>query len=127
MRSGKSPEKSTLSESVTSVVTPVAAALMSVIVFYLRSLREHQLQQHAEALRRIDLLEQEVRRLARTAREIERTYATKEEWLRESMSVRRRVEGIQSDVLHLRATIAVRTRGKGSCGEGRGAGRAAGA
>lgn len=116
-----------MSESVSSVVTPVAAALMSVIVFYLRSMREHQLQQHAEALRRVDLLEQEVRRLARTTREIERTYATKEEWLRESMSARRRVEGIQGDVMHLRATIAVRTRGKGSCGEDRGAGPAAGA
>lgn len=116
-----------MSESLSSVVTPVAAALMSVIVFYLRSMREHQLQQHAETLRRVELLEQEVRRLARTAREIERTYATKEEWLRESMSTRRQVEGVQGETIRLRATIAARGRAEGSCGEGGGTEPAAGA
>ncbi len=97
-----------ISDEWLGLVTPLAGAMLSVVVFYLRSMREHQLTQHAELVRRLDRVEDETRRLARAVREMERAFATKEEWLRESMSARQRLDALTQAVGKLRVVGATR-------------------
>lgn len=95
-----------ISDEWLGLVTPLAGAMLSVVVFYLRSMREHQLTQHAKLVRRLDRVEDETRRLVRTAREMERALTTKEEWLRESISARRRLDALTQAVGKLRVVSA---------------------
>ncbi|MCC7291154.1 MAG: hypothetical protein IT449_03715 [Phycisphaerales bacterium] len=100
-----------ISDEWLGLVTPLAGAMLSVVVFYLRSMREHQLTQHAELVRRLDRVEDETRRLARCVREMERALTTKEEWLRESMSARRRLDALTQAVGKLRV-VGVKREGQ---------------
>lgn len=72
-----------------SVLTPLVGVPLTLITFYLRSLREHQVSWHADQVRRLDAVETAARELRATMREFERDYTTKEEWLRECMQARR--------------------------------------
>jgi len=98
------------SDEVLAIAMPLAAATLSVVVFYLRSLREHQIQQHAELVRRLERIEEESERLRRTLRETERMFASKEEWLRETMFARRRLEVLTRAVAAMQGA-----RADGSC------------
>ena len=92
-----------------AVLTPLVAVPLTVITFYLRSLREHQVTWHAELVRRIETVEATLGAVRKTLAEFERDYTTKEEWLRECMATRQalqqwteatlRVETIMNTVL----------------------------
>ncbi len=77
-----------------AVLTPLVAVPLTVITFYLRSLREHQLSWHAALVRRVDAVEDAVADLRKSIYELEREYTTKEEWLRECMHTRRLLEQV---------------------------------
>ena len=88
-----------------TVLTPLAAVPLTVITFYLRSLREHQLSWHGELVRRIESVEGGTLELRKVIDEFERDYVTKEEWLRESMYARRMLEQWMETAARMDATL----------------------
>src|SRR3989304_5107722 len=88
-----------------TVLAPLVAVPLTVITFYLRSIRDHQMSWHSECVRRFETVEASAADLARTVGEFERDYATKEEWLRECMHARRKLEQLGETVVRLETTI----------------------
>ena len=81
-----------LAATLVLVLPPLVAVPLTIITFYLRSLREHQLARHGELVRQVETLADSVSSLRERHREFERDYTTKEEWVRETTQLRRRVE-----------------------------------
>lgn len=88
-----------------TVLTPLVAVPLTVITFYLRSLREHQVSWHGELIRRIESAEGSALELRKTMAEFERDYTTKEEWLRELMYARRMQEQWMETAARMDATL----------------------
>ena len=88
-----------------TVLTPLVAVPLTVITFYLRSMREHQISRHAELVRRMDSVEDMITELRRTLGEFERDYTTKEEWLRECMHARRTLEQVREATIRMDTAI----------------------
>lgn len=86
-----------------TVLTPLVAVPLTVITFYLRSLRDQQVSWHGELVHRMESVEATVGDLRRTIDEFERDYATKEEWLRECMLARRTLEQLGGSMARLSA------------------------
>lgn len=74
------------------VLSPLVGVPLGMITLYLRAIREHQTATMAEMARRIETLERAINDLLRATADFEREYATKEEWVRESMLARQRLE-----------------------------------
>ncbi|MFQ5415323.1 MAG: hypothetical protein ACE5E6_12775 [Phycisphaerae bacterium] len=87
-----------------TVLTPLVAVPLTIITFYLRSLRDHQLNAHAQLIRRVEAGEATARDLQRTLADMERDYTTKEEWLRECMHLRRIVEHLTEVTARIEST-----------------------
>lgn len=94
-----------------TIITPLVAVPLTMITFYLRSLREHQATGLTELGRRVDLVQGSAERLQRTQAEFERDYTTKEEWLRETMWARRNLEVLRDTAVRLEARL-----GASECG-----------
>jgi|CXWL01.1.fsa_nt_gi hypothetical protein len=75
-----------------AALAPLVAVPLGVITFYLRSLYENQMNRHAELVRRFELVERMSGDLAKTVSSFALDYTTKEEWLRECMYARGRIE-----------------------------------
>jgi hypothetical protein len=88
-----------------TVLTPLVAVPLTVITFYLRSMREHQISRHAELVRRMDSVEDMITELRKTLGEFERDYTTKEEWLRECMQARRTLEQVREATIRMDTAI----------------------
>ena len=88
-----------------TVLTPLVAVPLTVITFYLRSLREHQVTWHEAMVRRVEQLEGVVRDLRKLLTEFERDYTTKEEWLRECMHGRRVLEQLMEATVRIETTM----------------------
>ncbi len=88
-----------------AVLTPLVAVPLTVITFYLRSLREHQVSWHTELVHRVEALEASTTDLRKELAEFERDYATKEEWLRECMFARRRLEQLTETVVRIETAV----------------------
>lgn len=86
-----------------AMTAPLATAALSVVVFYLRSIREHQIERHAELLRRLERAEEDAARMRSAVRDVQRAFTTKEEWLRETMLARRRLDALMRAVARLEA------------------------
>jgi len=86
-----------------AILAPLLGVPLTVIIFYLRSLRDQQQQQLAEMGRRADVLDETVRRATNRLGEIERDYTNKEEWLREAMWSRDRIEKMSTSLAALQA------------------------
>jgi hypothetical protein len=93
-----------------AVLAPLVAVPLAAITFYLRSLREYQVIRHAELVRRFELVESVASDLRKSVAAFERDYTTKEEWLRECMYARGRVERIADAVARLEARVGARER-----------------
>lgn len=83
------------------VLSPLVGAPLVVITLYLRGLREQQTNTLADMGRRIDAMERTIRDLLRSTSEFEREYATKEEWVRESMLARQGLERLTEMVTRI--------------------------
>jgi hypothetical protein len=92
-----------------TVLTPLVAVPLTVITFYLRSLREHQVTRHAESIRRIEANEIGLRDLRKNLSEFERDYAGKEEWLRESLGTRHQIGRLKEAVIRMETAIEARS------------------
>ena len=88
-----------------TILTPLVAVPLTIITFYLRSLREHQVSWHADLVRRVESVEAAMVDLRKTLTEFERIYTTKEEWLRECMMARRTLEQLSETTVRIEATM----------------------
>jgi len=79
-----------------AVMAPMVGVPLTFIMFHLRAMRENQITWQEGWSRRLDALEAGFRELRQTVREFERDYTTKEEWLRECMYARHRMEQMSS-------------------------------
>jgi hypothetical protein len=79
-------------QMLTAALAPLVAVPLGVITFYLRSLYENQVNRHTELVRRFELVERAAGDLAKTVSSFALDYTTKEEWLRECMYARGRIE-----------------------------------
>jgi len=84
-----------------TVLTPLVAVPLTVLTFYLRSLREQQLAAHRELVRRIDDLESQTVELRGGLSDVARDFTTKEEWLRECMLARRSIEQLREAAVRM--------------------------
>ena len=91
--------------TVLAVMAPLVAIPLTVITFYLRSLREHQMTWHRELVRRFEALEHSTAQLRETVTRFERDYTTKEEWLRECMMARRTLESLSKAAVRLETSM----------------------
>lgn len=87
------------------VLSPLVGVPLTVITLYLRAIREHQSNTTAELTRRIEAMEGTMRDLLRCTADFEREYATKEEWVRESMLARQRLEKLTEMVTRIQAEL----------------------
>ncbi|MEK6799415.1 MAG: hypothetical protein AABZ12_10650 [Planctomycetota bacterium] len=88
-----------------AVLAPLVGIPLTALTFYLRSLREQQAQWFSELSRRCDAADAGLSELRRRLVELERDYATKEEWLRETMHARRTLEHLTSAAARLDAKV----------------------
>ena len=95
---------------VMSIVTPLVAVPLTILTFYLRSVREHQVTRHADLVREVESVQAAVVELRRALAEIERDFTTKEEWLRECMDARRALEQLSRSTIRLETTVGALMR-----------------
>jgi hypothetical protein len=96
-----------------TIFTPLVAVPLTVITFYLRSLREHQLSWHSEWVRRVEAVEHSAADLRRMLAEFERDYTTKEEWLRECMLARQALAQLTETTVRMETTMSGTLPGRG--------------
>ena len=91
--------------SLLAVLAPLAAVPLTVITFYLRSLREQQVSWQRDWTRRIDAIEVAGRELQRMLEAMQRDYTTKEEWLREHLHARQTLERLGEAVVRMQTAM----------------------
>jgi len=87
------------------VLSPLIGVPLGVITLYLRAIREHQTTAASETARRIETMERSVNDLLRATADFEREYTTKEEWVRESMLARERLERLTEMTARIEAEL----------------------
>ena len=88
-----------------AILTPLVAVPLTVITFYLRSLREHQVSWHGDLIRRVEAVETSATDLRKALFAIERDYTTKEEWLRECMLARQTLAYLTEASVRIETTL----------------------
>jgi hypothetical protein len=88
-----------------AVLAPLVGVPMSVMTFYLRSIREGQESRSREMTRRIEMLERQARGLEQLVEEMARDYTTKEEWLRETMLARQQLQRLTEMMARVQAQL----------------------
>jgi len=87
------------------VLSPLVGVPLGMIALYLRAIREHQATTTSEISRRIHIIEASLDSLVRRMGECDREFTTKEEWLRESMLARQRLERLTELVTRIQAEL----------------------
>ena len=87
------------------VLSPLVGVPLGVITLYLRAIREHQTNSMSEVVRRIEMLEQAISDHLRATADFDREYTTKEEWVRESMLARQRLERLTEMTTRIEAEL----------------------
>ena len=90
---------------VVGVLSPLVGAPLIVITLYLRAIREQQTATLAEINHRIQTIETALHDLLKSTADFEREYATKEEWVRESMVARQRLEKLTEMVTRIQTEL----------------------
>ena len=86
-------------------LTSIVAIPLTILTFYLRSLREQHASWQRELIRRIDMMESAMTELRKGLAELERDYTTKEEWLRECMYARRMIQQLIETTVRIETVI----------------------
>ena len=79
-----------------AVLGPLVGVPLTVIALYLKGLRDQQTGRLAELSRQVEALAADQRNLAAETARMHRDFATKEEWLREAMWARDRIERLRA-------------------------------
>lgn len=84
-----------------ALVTSVVGLPLGVLVFFIRHTRRTEAECLTQAHRRLDQVESGLRRLWEEVANVRRDGATKEEWVRESMWIRNRMESMNQGLARL--------------------------
>jgi hypothetical protein len=90
---------------IVGVLSPLVGVPLGVIGLYLKAIRDHQTTAMAELTHRIEAMETSMRDLLRRSADFEREYATKEEWVRESMLARQQLERLTEMIARIQAEL----------------------
>ena len=90
---------------VVGVLSPLVGVPLVMITLYLRAIREHQTATMAEINHRIQTIEVAIHELIKSTSDFEREYATKEEWVRESMVTRQRLEKLTEMITRIQTEL----------------------
>jgi DNA-binding transcriptional regulator YbjK len=82
-----------------AVGAPLVGVPLTVMTFYLKGLREQQTGRFSDLAERVNAASEELRRVVEDVAQIQRSFATKEEWLRETMWARGRIESLSAAVM----------------------------
>lgn len=88
-----------------AVLTPLVAVPLTVLSFYLRALRDGQMKGQADTERRFAGVDTAIVQLRQSVADVVRDYATKEEWLRECMHARRKIEQLTETAVRLETAL----------------------
>ena len=89
-----------------SILAPVIVIPMAVLTFYLRSMRDIHTLHYKACMRRMESLEASTMELRRQVTAWQRDFTSKEEWLRECMHARKRIEHWSEVTSRLDANMA---------------------
>lgn len=78
---------------------------LSAIVLYLRAIREEQRLLQTTLARRVERIEAECQRVELAVEHVQRSYTTKEEWVRETMLARHQLERLTELMARLQAEL----------------------
>ena len=78
---------------------------LSAIVLYLRAIREEQRLLQVTLARRVEKIEAECQRVELAVEQVQRSYTTKEEWVRETMLARHQLERLTELMARLQAEL----------------------
>ncbi len=93
-----------------AILTPILIVPLGVITFCLRALRDQQSSIRSDLTRRIEGNEGELHRLTERVASFERDFATKEDWLRESMLARHNIERLSAAMARMETEANVLSR-----------------
>ena len=88
-----------------AILTPLVAVPLTVITFYLKGLREQQAGRYADLAQRVEVLGATMRQLGEEVSGVQRNYTTKEEWLREGMWARGRIEKLRASMTRVETEL----------------------
>jgi len=95
---------------VVAALASLVGVPLGVITFYLRSIHETQTHRHAELVRRFERIERLSGDLAKTVAGFALDFTTKEEWLRECMYTRARIERLAEQSFERHNANAVQSK-----------------
>ena len=78
---------------------------LSAIVLYLRAIREEQRLLQVTLARRVEKIETECQRVELSVEQVQRSYTTKEEWVRETMLARHQLERLTELMARLQSEL----------------------
>jgi hypothetical protein len=90
---------------IVGALSPLVGVPLVMITLYLRAIREHQTHSMAGVSHRIELIEISIRDLLRSTADLDREFATKEEWVRESMLARQNLERLTQMVTRIQSEL----------------------
>ncbi|MBP7935865.1 MAG: hypothetical protein KA354_14565 [Phycisphaerae bacterium] len=88
-----------------SILSPLVGTPLAMIMLYLRAIRDQQASGISMLTRRIQTMESAIHELVRSTADFEREYTTKEEWVRESMYARQRLERLTELVTRIQVEL----------------------
>jgi hypothetical protein len=86
-------------------LTPLVGVPMTMIILYLKAIRQAQESHQVIGSRRMAVIEADVRRVDERLDDVERSYTTKEEWLRESLHARHQLERLMEMTTEVRTQL----------------------
>lgn len=90
---------------VVGALSPLVGVPLVMITLYLRAIRDHQTHSMASVSHRIEIIEISIRDLLRSTSDLDREFATKEEWVRESMLARQGLERLTQMVTRIQTEL----------------------
>lgn len=90
---------------VVGALSPLVGVPLVMITLYLRAIREHQANAMNNMCHRIETIELSIRDLLRSTADLDREFATKEEWVRESMLSRQGLERLTEMVTRIQSEL----------------------
>ncbi len=90
---------------VVGALSPLVGAPLVMIALYLRTIRDHQASAMTSVCHRIEVVELSIRDLLRSTADLDREFATKEEWVREAMLARQGLERLTEMVTRIQTEL----------------------
>ena len=90
---------------IVGALSPLVGVPLVMTTLYLRAIREQQTHAMAGVSHRIEIIEVSMRDLLRSTADLDREFATKEEWVRESMLARQGLERLTQMVTRIQTEL----------------------